>query len=194
MKWYSSITKITTTSTADQSLQNWIWRETLCVWACCWCRQERNLWQQRLVAPGWHLFPAAPTTAPKMLLHWAERWQTKVLLKYSLSFLIINAWEEVGTLISKPPLLHGGHPKVYCQRNHQVQNKGAQHHNRGCLPKIPHRPVKKGPSYINTVVNTEGTTNQRGLVYLNATKFNNVSAYKVTKHNIYVWTRSCHRK
>lgn len=36
IKWYSSITKITNacgtaTSTAEQSLQNWIWREALCM-------------------------------------------------------------------------------------------------------------------------------------------------------------------
>lgn len=118
IKWYSSITKITT-STADQSLQNWIWRETLCVWACCWCRQEWNLWQQRLVAPGWHLFPAAPTTAPKVLLHLsrvvADKCSAEVLPQFPHNQCLRRSgdvdfqapftswWPSQGVLPEKPP-------------------------------------------------------------------------------------------
>lgn len=55
-------------STAEQSLQNWIWREALCV-SLLLMQTGVELLATEVVAPGWHLFPAAPTAAPKVLLH-----------------------------------------------------------------------------------------------------------------------------
>lgn len=153
VKWHSSIRKITNscgtaTSTAEQSLQNWIWREALCV---SWCRQEWNLWQQRLVAPGWHLFPAAPTTTPKVLLRAVT---DKCSAKHSFSFLIIiiNTPRRSRDVDFQAPLHCGGHPKVHTR----CRTKGHSIPRGAVFPKYHTIPSDKvGHSYVNTAVKKE---------------------------------------
>lgn len=188
----------TATSTAEQSLQNWIWREALCVNLMLMQTGVEPLATEvggpRMTSAPWCTHHCTQSAAA-LIRAMTDQCSAEVLTQFphhhqypkrsrDVDFQALCSlwWPSQGVLPEKPP---GAKWRG---------TEGAEHHKRICLPKIPHHPSRQGHSYINTAVNKEGTTNQCGLVYLNATQFDDVLANKATKDNIYVWTHSCYRE